>query len=64
VPATAATPATASLFIVNPFGALATVARWFSTHPSTAERVRRLQAMAQGTARSSPRQRWLAADEG
>jgi len=39
-------PATASLFIVNPltgndFGA------WFSTHPRTADRVARLQALAQ-----------------
>jgi heat shock protein HtpX len=41
-----ATPATASLFIVNPFGATARVARWFSTHPSTADRVARLRAMA------------------
>jgi heat shock protein HtpX len=47
VPVAAATPATASLFIVNPFGPLETVARWFSTHPSTAERVRRLQEMAE-----------------
>jgi len=41
----AATPATASLFIVNPFGAMATVSRWFSTHPATQERVQRLLAM-------------------
>lgn len=41
-----ATPATASLFIVNPFGAMERVARWFSTHPSTADRVARLRAMA------------------
>jgi heat shock protein HtpX len=40
------TPATASLFIVNPFGAVESLARWFSTHPSTEERVRRLRAMA------------------
>jgi heat shock protein HtpX len=46
VPATQPTPATASLFIVSPFGPLATAARWFSTHPSTAERVRRLRALA------------------
>jgi heat shock protein HtpX len=39
-------PATASLFIVNPFGAMERVSRLFSTHPDTAERVRRLQAMA------------------
>jgi len=42
-----ATPATASLFIVNPFGPAAeTVTRWFSTHPATADRVARLRAMA------------------
>ena len=39
------TPATASLFIVNPFGAAQTVSRWFSTHPATRERVDRLLAM-------------------
>ncbi len=44
------TPATASLFIVNPFGAMQNVARWFSTHPSTAERVRRLREMTRLTA--------------
>jgi heat shock protein HtpX len=38
-------PAMASLFIVNPFGAVRNVARLFSTHPSTEERVRRLRAM-------------------
>ncbi len=38
-------PAMASLFIVNPFGAVRSVARLFSTHPSTEERVRRLRAM-------------------
>jgi heat shock protein HtpX len=42
-------PAMASLYIVNPFGAVRSVARLFSTHPSTEERVRRLRAMeAQG----------------
>ena len=40
------TPATASLFIVNPFGAVESLAGWFSTHPSTEERVRRLRAIA------------------
>lgn len=39
-------PATASLFIVNPFGALQTVSKWFSTHPETQERVRRLLDLA------------------
>ncbi len=37
---------TASMFIVNPFGALATMARWFSTHPPVTERIARLRAMA------------------
>jgi heat shock protein HtpX len=46
LPAAQPSPATASLFIVNPFGAAETVARWFSTHPSTEERVRRLLEMA------------------
>lgn len=41
----AVAPATASLFIVNPFGATASLSRWFSTHPQTEERVRRLLAM-------------------
>jgi heat shock protein HtpX len=41
-----ASPATASLFIVNPFGALQTVSKWFSTHPETQERVRRLLYLA------------------
>jgi heat shock protein HtpX len=40
-------PSTAPLFIVNPFrGGMAGVARLFSTHPPTEERVRRLQALA------------------
>ncbi len=39
-------PATASLFIVNPFGAVQRFARWFSTHPSTEERVQRLSALS------------------
>ena len=38
-------PATASLFIVNPFGSMERVSRLFSTHPQTAERVRRLLAL-------------------
>lgn len=36
------TPATASLFIVNPLTAGSRVARWFSTHPPTEDRVARL----------------------
>ncbi|MCK6460508.1 MAG: M48 family metalloprotease [Planctomycetes bacterium] len=47
-----ATPATASLFIVNPFGAAQSVSRWFSTHPSTRERVDRLLAMAASARRA------------
>ena len=45
IPAQAA-PATASLFIVNPFGAVERLARWFSTHPSTDERVQRLRSLS------------------
>ena len=41
-----AEPAAASLYIVNPFGALGGLARLFSTHPPAEERVRRLRAMA------------------
>lgn len=45
IPMRAATPATAHLMIVNPFtgGGLASL---FSTHPSTAQRVARLEALA------------------
>ncbi len=39
-------PATASLFIVNPLTAGQRMARWFSTHPATEERVERLMVMA------------------
>ncbi|MGZ6140464.1 MAG: hypothetical protein ACXWLA_07300, partial [Myxococcaceae bacterium] len=38
-------PATASLFIVNPFSAAEGVLTLFSTHPSMRERVRRLREM-------------------
>lgn len=50
-----ATPATASLFIVNPFNAAHDLSRWFSTHPSTEERVRRLLAMTASERRRAPR---------
>lgn len=46
-----ATPATASLFIVNPFGGMQSLAQWFSTHPATEDRVERLLALV-GPARS------------
>jgi len=39
-----AEPATASLYIVNPFPGLAGLAQWFSTHPPMEERVRRLRS--------------------
>ncbi|MBI6547148.1 MAG: M48 family metalloprotease, partial [Cyanobacteria bacterium NC_groundwater_1444_Ag_S-0.65um_54_12] len=41
-----ATPATAHLFIVNPFGAGGLIMRMFSTHPSIQQRVERLRQMA------------------
>jgi heat shock protein HtpX len=46
VPSAMAQPATASLFIVNPFAGGARMARLFSTHPATAERIARLEALA------------------
>jgi heat shock protein HtpX len=45
VPMTAGSPATAHMFIINPFSGGGLV-RLFSTHPSTEERIARLQAMA------------------
>jgi heat shock protein HtpX len=45
VPMSAGTPATAHLFIINPFTG-GGMLRLFSTHPSTEERVERLRAMA------------------
>ena len=46
VPMQAGTPATAHLFIINPFAG-GGVAKLFSTHPATEARVERLQQMAQ-----------------
>jgi heat shock protein HtpX len=47
VPSGVPSPATASLFIVNPFGAIAGgLARIFSTHPPAEERIRRLHELA------------------
>lgn len=45
VPDAERNPATAHLFIINPLNG-ASLARLFATHPATAERVRRLEAMA------------------
>lgn len=51
LPMTAGSPATAHLFIINPFAGGGLV-RLFSTHPSTEERIARLQALArQGVGR-------------
>jgi heat shock protein HtpX len=47
-PPATANPSTAHLFIANPFKGGAGVANLFSTHPSTAERVERLERMAYG----------------
>lgn len=45
IPMMAGSPATAHLFIINPFSGGGLV-RLFSTHPATAERIERLEAMA------------------
>jgi heat shock protein HtpX len=45
IPINSGTPATAHLFIINPFSAEG-MAQLFSTHPSTDARVERLEAMA------------------
>jgi len=46
-------PATSQLFIENPLKAIrgGGLAKWFSTHPPTSERIERLTAMASGIAR-------------
>lgn len=50
VPMEQANPATAHLFIVNPFGSGSRIGSWlislFRTHPPTEERIARLQALA------------------
>jgi len=53
VPMTAGSPATAHLFIINPFSG-GGVARLFATHPATSERIRRLEAMARHSAGVRP----------
>jgi heat shock protein HtpX len=52
VPSQAA-PASASLFIVNPFGPGQSLSRWFSTHPQTRERVERLLVLARRDGRAA-----------
>jgi heat shock protein HtpX len=60
-----ASPATASLFIVNPLGALQSLSRLFSTHPRTEDRVRRLMALADARDRlPRPTHRWALFGEG
>ena len=49
IPMQSGSPATAHLFIVNPFAG-GGMAKLFSTHPATEERIARLEAMAMGTA--------------
>jgi len=48
VPPVTAAPATASLFIVNPFAGMRGMVSLFSTHPPMPERVRRLRGMQFG----------------
>ncbi len=48
VPLTAGSPATAHLFIINPFSG-GGLTRLFATHPPTTERIQRLEAMARRT---------------
>ncbi len=53
-PPATTSPSTAHLFISNPFkGATGGIAKLFSTHPPTAERVARLEAMAYGPSQRS-----------
>ncbi|KYG09412.1 protease HtpX [Sorangium cellulosum] len=53
IPAESARPATASLFIVSPLAGASSVLKWFSTHPTTEERVSRLLSMAASGGRAA-----------
>ena len=47
MPMQGAQPATAHMFIVNPFAG-GSMLKWFSTHPPMEERIARLEALASG----------------
>jgi heat shock protein HtpX len=61
IPALHPQPATASLFIVNPFAGSGAVLRLFSTHPATEERVQRLRELSHTRVRGD-RRPWSAAE--
>jgi len=50
IPMADANPSTAHMFILNPFGGAGGFSRLFSTHPSTEERIARLEALRGVTA--------------
>ncbi|MEQ1947649.1 MAG: zinc metalloprotease HtpX [Bryobacteraceae bacterium] len=50
IPMTDANPATAHMFILNPFGGASGFSRLFSTHPSTEDRIAHLEALRGVTA--------------
>jgi len=52
IPIQSGNPETAHMFIINPFSG-GGIANLFSTHPSTEDRVARLEAMARGAMRGS-----------
>jgi heat shock protein HtpX len=41
-----ATPATSNMFIINPLSGVGGISDLFSTHPATAKRIERLEALA------------------
>lgn len=53
MPMQGAQPATAHMFIVNPFAG-GKMLKWFSTHPPMEERIARLEALASGVHRKIP----------